>query len=162
MEAHKNNLLNPLILQLHGKNKIIVTLKIIVHFLNIFDCMHLTRVQVLLSKFSHGVLAILSLWNIIEMKQCVANILFPDEWMSVYIHQYIEYWEYCYSYYSSYSYYYYYFRFLPHPRVRFVWLWDLDLFTVLFDHPLAEGQEKPEFAKQIQGFFWPSAKGWSF
>ena len=26
---------------------------------------------------------------------------------------------------------------------------------VSFDHPLAKGQEKREFAKQIQGFFWP-------
>ena len=29
--------------------------------------------------------------------------------------------------------------------------------TLLFDHPLAKGQEKPEFAKQIQGFFWQSS-----
>ena len=34
--------------------------------------------------------------------------------------------------------------------------------VMLFDDPLAEGQEKPDFAKKIQSFFWPSAKGWSF
>ena len=32
----------------------------------------------------------------------------------------------------------------------------------LFGHPLAEGHEKPEIANQIQVFFWPSAKRWSF
>ena len=41
------------------------------------------------------------------------------------VHQYIECWE-CYC---SYSYSYSYVTFLPHPRVRFVCLWDLDLFT---------------------------------
>ena len=42
------------------------------------------------------------------------------------MYQYIECWECCSCscYYSV--------RFLPHPRVRFVWLWDLDLFAVLF------------------------------
>ena len=29
----------------------------------------------------------------------------------------------------------------------------------LFDHPLAEGQEKSEFAKQIQGFFLAFGQG---
>ena len=44
-------------------------------------------------------------------------------------YQYIECWECCcYYYYSSY---YYYVTFLPHPRVRFVCLWDLDLLPFL-------------------------------
>ena len=30
---------------------------------------------------------------------------------------------------------------------------------ILFDHPLAEGQEKSEFAKQIQGFFLAFSQG---
>ena len=32
----------------------------------------------------------------------------------------------------------------------------------LFDHPVAEDQEKPDFAKPIQGFFLASSEVWLF